>query len=215
MTNIIHLPEADKDGVTKVTYEGGKFGPHATDRKQIYVELDKPLAEATCSYEVFFPANFDFNRGGKLPGIASNKAISGGNKAIDDYSVRCMWRTNGMGEAYVYVPPALMSKDYKKSCTESNPQYGDSIGRGSFHFKKNAWNKITIYTKLNTPGKDDGVLRVSHDGKTVIDVKCMCYRRDKAVMTRYAMFSTFFGGSTQDWAPKSTQTAKFRNFTVK
>ena len=209
----IDLPEADKNGVTTVTYQGGKFGPHATDKKQAYMKL-KPSEDTTLSYEVFFPKGFDFNRGGKLPGLASDKAISGGNKATNDYSVRLMWRTKGQGEAYSYVPPSLQIKEYYSKCTESNAQYGDSIGRGSFTFVCGDWNKIKIRTKLNTPGKHDGIIQVYHNEKKEIDMNCVCFRQNKNVLTSYMMFSTFYGGSTQDWAPEKTNIAKFRNFVI-
>ncbi len=214
MTQHIKLDAADKSGVVNVTYKGGKFGPHAVNTPQYYITLDKPNDEATLEYEVFFEKGFDFNRGGKIHGLASAKAISGGNKSVADFSVRLMWRSGGNGEAYLYVPPELQTSEYKKSCTEQNASYGDSLGRGKFKFVPNAWNKIKVYVKLNDVGKHNGIVRVFHNGKEAIECDCVTFRNNKSTQIRVFMFSTFFGGSTQDWAPKDGQDAKFRNFVV-
>lgn len=210
----LNLPQADDSGVTTVKYEAKKIGPGGTNRDQVYIPIKPPKDDVKLSYEVFFPKDFDFNRGGKLPGIASAKAVSGGNKASNDYSVRLMWRRNGQGEAYVYVPPRIQKREYAKACTESNPVYGDSVGRGSFSFERGEWNKVTIRTKLNDEGKSNGILQVFHNGKKEIDVNCVTFRSNDKTKTCFFMFSTFFGGSTSEWAPDKDQTAKFRNFVI-
>ena len=50
-----------------------------------------------CSYYVRFAPEFDFVKGGKLPGLAGGAANSGGRKPIgtDGWSARMMWRTGG------------------------------------------------------------------------------------------------------------------------
>lgn len=54
-------------------------------------------------YDVSFDYNFDFVKGGKLPGIfygSEERDCSGGNLSNDGecFSVRMMWRDNGLGE---------------------------------------------------------------------------------------------------------------------
>lgn len=210
----INLPTQNKEGIVTCNYKGGKIGPGGTDVPQTYVKLSKTGDEAVLKYDVYFDKDFDFCRGGKLPGLASDKAISGGSKATDDFSVRLMWRRGGDGEAYLYVPSALQTDEYKKKCTECNDQYGDSVGRGSFKFQRGEWNKIELRLKLNQPGKHNGVLQLSHNGKKEIDWDFVTFRRKADVKIAYMMFSTFFGGSTQEWAPSKSQTSKFKNFTV-
>lgn len=210
----IKFPFQDKEGVIAVKYAAKGIGPKSTNVPQPYVKLKKPTTKCTLSYEVFFPSDFKFVRGGKLPGLCSAKAVSGGNKDDGDFSMRLMWRAGGKGEVYAYVPPNRQTKDYKKCCTESNPRYGDSIGRGSFEFQVGKWNKIELTVGLNEVGKANGTVVLSHNGKKVIDVKCITYRARADTEVAFCMFSTFFGGSTMDWAPPTPQSAKFRNFKV-
>lgn len=211
---ILKFPFEDKDGIIKVTYAAKKFGPHATNVPQPYMKLKPSFTRCTLSYEVFFPEGFNFVRGGKLPGLCSEKAVSGGNKKDGDFSMRLMWRSGGNGEVYAYVPPKRQTKEYSKCCTESNPSYGDSIQRGSFKFQTGKWNKIELCVKLNDVGKSNGSVELSHNGKKVIDVDCIMYRTSDDTKIQYCMFSTFFGGSTPDWAPSTPQYAKFRNFVI-
>jgi len=55
------------------------------------------------SYEIAFDSNFDWVKGGKLPGLRgglNSTGCSGGNQAdgLSCFSSRLMWRTNGQGE---------------------------------------------------------------------------------------------------------------------
>lgn len=64
-----------------------------------------PLDNATnvtLEYSVLFPADFDFVKGGKLPGLyGGHEACSGGAEAEECFSTRLMWRKGGMGELYL------------------------------------------------------------------------------------------------------------------
>jgi hypothetical protein len=53
-------------------------------------------------YSVFFPADYDWVLGGKLPGLyGGHTGCSGGNNALTCFSTRLMWRRDGMGELYL------------------------------------------------------------------------------------------------------------------
>jgi hypothetical protein len=61
------------------------------------------------SYEVAFDANFDWVKGGKLPGLRgglTTSGCSGGSKSngASCFSSRVMWRQNGAGEGTHVVP---------------------------------------------------------------------------------------------------------------
>ncbi len=71
---------------------------------------------ASLEYSVYFPSDFDFVKGGKLPGLyGGHKGCSGGNAAVEwvdalrsslsdafsCFSTRMMWRTGGKGELYL------------------------------------------------------------------------------------------------------------------
>lgn len=53
-------------------------------------------------YSVFFPLDFDWQQGGKLPGLyGGHKTCSGGDSALTCFSTRLMWRKQGAGELYL------------------------------------------------------------------------------------------------------------------
>jgi len=56
----------------------------------------------TMEYSVYFPADFDWVKGGKLPGLyGGHTGCSGGVAAEDCFSTRLMWRQGGAGELYL------------------------------------------------------------------------------------------------------------------
>ncbi|KAF8749962.1 Alginate lyase [Rhizoctonia solani] len=115
----------------------------------------------------------DFVHGGKLPGLyggTSNDeaaSCSGGRKALTCFSTRFMWRDEGAGEVYVYLPNDPANKFLcngagipgKNICASD---YGTSLGRGSFYFKAGQWNYVSQRIKLNTPGKANGELQATY-----------------------------------------------------
>ena len=156
---------------------------------------------ACLSYEVMFPEQFEFGRGGKLPGLYGGAAPSGGANIREHpgFSLRYMWRSGGVGEIYAYVP------------NKKNPVYGESIGRGRFSFVRGRWLRLEQQIILNQPQMADGVLRVWEDGVQVIERQDIVYRTDAAVGISGLMFSTFFGGHDATWASPQDQSIRFRN----
>lgn len=60
--------------------------------------------DVTLEYKVFFPGDFDWVKGGKLPGLYGGHArCSGGDPALDCFSTRLMWRAGGAGELYLVM----------------------------------------------------------------------------------------------------------------
>jgi hypothetical protein len=56
----------------------------------------------TFEYKIFFPGDFEWVKGGKLPGLyGGHTGCSGGNAALDCFSTRLMWRAGGAGELYL------------------------------------------------------------------------------------------------------------------
>jgi hypothetical protein len=59
----------------------------------------------TLEYKVFFPGDFEWVKGGKLPGLYGERTgCSGGDPALDCFSTRLMWRAGGAGELYLVSP---------------------------------------------------------------------------------------------------------------
>ncbi len=162
-----------------------------------------PTNALNLRYYVRFHTNFNFVKGGKLPGLfGGTDHFSGG--AIPDgtngFSTRYMWRTNGDGEAYAYLPTSDL--------------YGTEIGRGRWRFQPGAWHCLEQRVVLNTPGTDDGRLAVWVDGRLLVDERALRYRTTDTLQIRGIFFSTFFGGSDPTWATPLDTCADFANFAV-
>lgn len=82
------------------------------------VEVDS-AREVALSYAVYFEEGFGFNKGGKMPGLYGGtslteaKSCSGGRTTDRGscFSARLMWRTDGAGEIYDYLPVSYTGTD--------------------------------------------------------------------------------------------------------
>lgn len=161
-------------------------------------------AEALClHYRVRFEEDFEFNKGGKLPGLYAGEAPSGGEKVSGDdgWSIRLMWRKEGEGELYEYI--------YNKK-----GKYGLSAGRGSFTFPRGRWVEVDLEVVVNDPGERNGQARLWIDGRPVIEQHDIVYATEDEDEPQEAglMFSTFFGGSGRSWASPQDQHVDFADF---
>jgi hypothetical protein len=109
----------------------------------------------------------------------------------DGFTARFMWRENGKMYAYMYT---LDGTGYYINTSND------------YHFPKNQWVEIKQRVKLNTGNSSNGILQVWVDGQQVIHKTDIRYvNRNTYPNTRIDMwyFSTFYGGSTTDWAPQN------------
>lgn len=111
-----------------------------------------------------------------------------------------MWRKNGDGEVYAYLP--------------TSNEYGTSIGRGNWRFQPGVWYKIEQEVTLNQPGKADGRIRVWLDNRLVLDQGGLTFRTINTLKIEGIFFSTFFGGEDTTWAPSKDVAADFADFKV-
>jgi len=179
--------------------------------------------EATFGYSVYFPEGFEFQKGGKLPGIyggnSDDEAVgcSGGRRSSACFSARLMWRGEGAGEFYTYLPPSFDAN--KKVCnikpeSDCNPTYGASVGRGSFTFASGGWTTVSERVRLNDVGATNGELELFVNGKSVINVSGLVLRDSGAGKMRGLQMQTFFGGSSSDFATPKDQDVFFSDFSV-
>ncbi|MBD2460787.1 hypothetical protein H6G89_06990 [Oscillatoria sp. FACHB-1407] len=170
---------------------------------QFYGELGvTPCDALRLSYYVRFSDNFDFVKGGKLPGLfggdgASGRAIPTG---MDGFSTRYMWRRRGDGEVYAYLP--------------TSAEHGTSLGRGNWRFRPGVWHHIEQEVVLNHPDQDDGRIRVWFDGDTVLDEEDVTFRRVDTLHLNGIFFSTFFGGGDPSWATPVSVYTDFADFVL-
>lgn len=115
---------------------------------------------ACLTYQVQFAAGFDFQRGGRLPGLGSGVGGGAGN---EDFAAPVVWRSNGTGSSMVRLAregssPVLL------------PEIQDTP------FAKGRWIKIEQEIVLNTPKAADGIVRVWADGVLVAERKDVVFR---------------------------------------
>ena len=155
------------------------------------------------SYKIKFAHNFDFVKGGKLPGIAGGTANTSGNKpnGSDGWSVRMMWSRDGKLVQYVYHP------DQKRS-------FGDAFEWKMLPLKINEWHTIKTRVRMNTPGKRNGLIQSWLNGKLVLDRRDVRFRDNHKLKIDRFMFASFFGGSDPTWAPKRDQAIYLDEFVL-
>jgi hypothetical protein len=146
---------------------------------------------ACLSYHVLFPSNFDFQRGGALPGITGADAGPQG----DTFVARLAWRPKAAGGATVRVA--------ENGATRALP-----VERSGFDFPRGRWVKLEQEVVLNTPKKNDGTLRVWVDGTLAIDRTDIAFRAKPDVAMSGVSVDVFYGSApddTQAMAPKETK----------
>lgn len=160
---------------------------------------------AELRYTLRFSKDFDFVKGGKLPGLCGGpENVSGGRPADgkNGFSARLMWRKDGRGEAYVY------HKHQKGS-------YGDSFAfPDAFRFPTDTPVRVRIGVTMNTPGKRDGSLRVWINDEPVVERGDMEWRTADTFGVDGLYFETFHGGGDSSWAPTRPCWAEFAEMKV-
>ncbi|KAH8554247.1 hypothetical protein BGW37DRAFT_483991 [Umbelopsis sp. PMI_123] len=218
---LVSNPTNSSEQVMQIAYPKGTWNPAASPQIGGVGFYASPLTvpntvrNLSLTYDAYFPQGFNFNKGGKLMGLyGGHSECSGGNTAQSCWSTRFMWRTNGAGETYAYIPK---NKQQSNICSQKNvicnQQYGYSFGRGDFTWKTGQWNTVTQNIYLNTPGNQDGSLQVLYNGNPVIQMNNLFFH-DADSTTAGIDFETFFGGSTSDWASPTDQYAYFKNFAM-
>lgn len=155
------------------------------------------------SYWIKFPEHFDDVLGGKLPGIGSKEASSGGGKpnGRDGWSVRAMWDQNGHLGQYVY------HVDQPKHFGEFIPWVGSTPEKGK-------WHHIKTYVRLNDAGQRNGMIRTWLNGQIVLDKRDMRFRLSNDLKIERFLFAVFFGGSGSQWAPSRPMQVYFDDFVI-
>ncbi|RCH87243.1 hypothetical protein CU098_008906 [Rhizopus stolonifer] len=211
-----------KDLVLRVKYPKNSRNPEASPVgglgfKAEPLTITNKVKTVTLQYSVYFDKGFDWNRGGKLPGLfGGHGECTGGDDSSKCFTTRIMWRHKGEGEIYAYLPSSaqrLSLCDNKANIC--NPDYGYSLGRGSFKFATGKWTTVRQTLTMNTPGKKNGSLSLYINGKRVINEKNLVFRINSTGRVVGIMFHTFFGGSDNSWKTSRNQYSYFKNFSLK
>jgi hypothetical protein len=189
----------------RVTYPANQFGP-GNGGVQFEVGLHGKHEELYLSYRVRFAPGFDFVQGGKLPGLVGGTAPTGcTTDRTGGFSARSMWRPSGSLAQYLYHP-------------ERQNRCGDDwyykLNGSNFRFTPGQWHTIEHHIRMGTRGQQDGVMQGYIDGRLALDGRIKWRNSGANYGIDKLFFSTFFGGSSQSWAPRSQQQADFDDFVV-
>jgi len=176
---------------------------NGSERLQTSVAIP-PANEYTLNYDLFFENDFEFVKGGKLPGLSPNTYTTGCQQQVPyGWSVRLMWRPSGVPTIYWY------DQNRPGDCGES--AYAD------VRFEKNKWQALSLYVKVNDASStSNGQMQLYINGKSIASANNIKFRGengDHTKITRF-FFSTFFGGNNSTWSPSKTVYSRFDNFAV-
>jgi hypothetical protein len=153
------------------------------------------MATSAClSYSVFLPDDFPFGTGGSLPGLVGGRMSDRGSaKPADGFSTRYRWREDGTTEiraASAIAPDAQ----------------GHAVDPAGTKLPRGRWVRLEQEVVLNSPGEEDGILRVWIDGELKLERTSMAYRAQASTGFHGVVSDTHYADGNLAWklAPKST-----------
>ena len=191
----VSVVRRDAGNALRITCAAGKVGP-AEGGAGWRWPVDR-ADSMTLSYTLHFDPDFEFVKGGKLPGLSGGpESVTGGRPATgtNGFSARLMWRRDGRGEAYIYH-------------MHQPGKYGESFRfPDEFRFPRGEPVQVRLQVAMIRAGQRDGQLRVWIQRKDAAE-RLMVERRDmewRSVETFAAdsvQFEVFHGGDDPTWAP--------------
>ncbi|KAI0343633.1 hypothetical protein BDW22DRAFT_1191647 [Trametopsis cervina] len=205
------------------TAPSGGFGFYARGPPEFRAALEvlEEGQEVVLSYEVLFEDGWEWQKGGKLPGMYGGAGDSAygctGGRQTDRckcFNLRLMWRENGAGELYTYLPPVASNTAALLSVPPRSLQhadYGFSVGRGAWVFVPGRWTAVAQRVRMNARGAEDGEIEVYIDGRSVLRATGLVIRgsEEDGARVQGIHLQTFFGGHTPEWAAPKEQRAWF------
>lgn len=166
-------------------------------------QLGTGLQSLYYSYWLKLPENFNFVRGGKLPGIGSQNANTGGKKpnGRDGWSIRAMWNQQGHLGQYVY------HMDQPKP-------FGEFLQWDAPPLQKGRWHHIKTFVRLNAAGKNNGQITTWLNGNKVLDKRDLRFRLGNDLAIERLLFAIFYGGTGPSWAPPHDMHLYVDDFTL-
>ena len=144
---------------------------------------------ACLTYHALLPADFDFHRGGVLPGLAGADVVERG----DGFLARLAWRAAGRGGVVLSV-------------NSGGKAFAGPAEREAFAFPRGRWVKLEQEIVLNTPGKDNGAMRVWVDGALAVERTDLVYRSKSEVAITGVAADVYYGlEDGRDGAPKDAK----------
>ncbi len=200
-------------GKTSIFNEGGSQGKVL----KIYFPRGQSGFQTSSGFRMNLPENYEevylafdmklapgFNRvfGGKLPGLCGGRCPIGSTKpsGYDGWSVRSLWQADEGFASYIY------HASQKNQTGDIRPwRWDQSTGE---------WHRVQYKIRLNQVGLKNGLLEIWLDGKIVLVLNNIEFRRDDKIGVDTFYFSSFFGGQGKSMAPESDTYILFDNFVI-
>lgn len=204
--------------VLQLKYPKGCVGPNDNDTPACAAQIIQPLVKTAdtmwSAYDIFFEDGFEFQLGGKLPGLCGGKCYTGNAmpEIGDGWSARIMWRKDGNAVQLIYFmgQESVYGDDFKWDLNGTIPQK---------QFTTGTWHRIVNKVSMDTiasPGNGDknGRVQTWLDGELALDVDTLRLRDYDTVKVDKFYLSMFHGGSCAEWAPTHDCFIRYDNFTV-
>jgi len=220
------------DGVAKIIDINGDMKLAITslkDEVKVGLHAGKDLTEANelyFLYELTFNADYDFAKGGKLPGLggfnlsdANETKPTGcraeGQQADAGFSLRSMFKENGAAILYAYHQNnpnlSLPENDGKYACGE---EISYQHNGKAFSFQKTKTYLVEQYVKINDANQTNGIVTVHVNGFKVIEKNDMVFSENGQYSINQLFIDIWHGGKTSDWAPSVDSTVVIDNIVL-
>ena len=190
----------------RVTCQANQIGPEKGG-----VGWRRPIPATTrleLAYRVKFSDDFEFVKGGKLPGLCGGpESVTGGNPAngVNGFSARFMWRADGRGEAYLYH-------------VDQPDRFGESIPfPDDFRFPRGKPVLLIMRIDMNEIDESYGTFEAwvkqgNEDALKVVHRDNLRWRTAESVQIDSLLCEVFHGGSDSSWAPEKSCTVDLTDF---
>ena len=203
------LSEGALDGNTCLGIRINKDDHYGASIQYRFAKTNMPEPEELYGrYYVKFGNTWDPGQGGKLPGPGGTygRAGWGGRKVngTDGWSARMGFQRSKVRENETQLFFYTYHADMKGT-------YGDNLhwnieNRGSL--KNEQWYCIETYVKMNTPGKNDGILRGWVDGQLAMEKTDLRFRDIPDLKIESFWVNLYYGGK---WASPQDMDVYFDN----
>jgi len=202
--HIINDDEALEGNSMSIIYPQGKIGGRGG--VTIYMDFPQSYEELYLSFWIKFKSDFDFVKGGKVPGLAGGEGNTGGSKpdGTDGWSARIMWGRDGAVRQYVYHP-------------DQPGEYGEGMRwdlGGQRYFIPGKWHHCETRIVMNSPGDHNGIIQSWFNDSLALDRRDIRFRDVDTFGIETLQMENFFGGNSSDWQPVKDETAYFDNFII-
>ncbi len=195
---------------------------YATDFKKLKVELKE---EAYLRYYVKFHPGWEWVISGKFPGLAGHNSITGGDavNGKNGWSQRWGWyygegpsaqRKKGVPIIYSYI--YAKGKDIKTSKYGFKFRLYDQQTKKEMVYPVGEWVCLEQRVKLNDVGKPNGIIQAWVNGEMGLNYNDITYRttENEETMIGQMLFSTFYGGGGNIYAPTKDTYASYDDFVI-